>query len=131
MINLIRTKEIKSLIAAQPDKVKEIVDGEKEIGICITNSQGYFVYMNDRYLQIYSYKREDMVGKHFTLVVSPDKQDYMKELHDKFIRDQYEILRQWKVVDSNGDMIDIQVDAGYNDKIFDATPHKITFVHIE
>jgi hypothetical protein len=55
----------------------------------------------------------------------------MEALHAKFIEDQYEILRQWQVVGKSGEPINIQVDAGYSDVIFDQQPHKITFIHID
>lgn len=131
MINLIKTKNLKKQIAESPDKVKEIVDNEKELGICITNKDAKFVHVNDRYCEIYSYDKDEIIGKSFTIVVPEDKQEYMKELHDKFIEDQYEILRQWKVVTKGGQTLDIQVDAGFSDKIFGGEPHKITFIHVD
>lgn len=131
MINLILTKELKNKINDKPEEVQKIVDNEQELGICITNSDGKFVHVNQRYLDIYGYTKDEIIGKSFTIVVPEENQEYMKSLHDKFIEDQYEILRQWKVVNKAGETIDIQVDAGWNDKIFDGKAHKITFVHVE
>jgi hypothetical protein len=39
-INIHRTKEIKSKIAENPKKAKEIIDAETVLGICVTDERG-------------------------------------------------------------------------------------------
>lgn len=128
MLNILKTKEIKQKITDAPEKVQEIIEAEKEIGICITNNKGIYVAVNDRYNEIYGYETGELKGQHFTVVVPEAKQDHLNFLHDKFIENEYEILRNWEVKRKDGKLIKIQADAGFFNTIFDQTPHKLTFV---
>lgn len=129
MINVLRTKEIKQKIKENPLKVQQIIDNEKEMGVCITNSKGYYVAVNQRYNEIYGYTGNELIGKHFTIVVPPDDREKLKTMHDKFIDNEYEILRNWKVMRKDGEIISIEADAGFFSNIFNHTPHKVTFAY--
>lgn len=129
-INLRKTREIKDAITETPSKVKDITDQESELGICITDSKGYFVSVNQRYCDIYDWQASELIGKHFTEVVPAQHKDQLKRMHDAFIENQYEIIRNWEVQKKDQSKIKIQADAGWNDRIFDGNPHKITFVHV-
>ena len=131
MLNVIRTKEIKKQIEKEPWKVREIVEAEKNLGICITDQKGYYKVVNKRYADIYGYSQAEMMGKHFTLVVPKDNQGNLNRMHDRFIKNAYEILRNWEVVRKDGARIKIQADAGFFDNILDMTPHKVTFIDYE
>lgn len=129
MIDLIETKQIKSEIEKNPENVLNIIE-KTDLGICITDSNGNYAAVNNAYCRIYEYKKEELIGKSFTIVV-PGTEEQMNTLHQKFLRDKKEILREWDVVTRNGKTIHISVDAGYSDKIFNKGPHKITFVQPE
>lgn len=131
MIDLVKTKQIKEEISNNPGKVQEIIENEKTMGICITDKNGYYKAVNSRYAEIYNYSKADFKGRHFTMVVPEGQKERMRTLHDKFIENTYELLRHWTVKDKNGNEIKIQADAGFFDNIFDNTPHKVTFVHID
>ena len=125
-IDLFETKRLKKEIEEKPLEFKSIIENTN-LCICITDAKGYFVAVNDNYCRVYGYSRYELVGKHFSIVVPGANVEELKRLHDKFIQDKYEILRNWEVVSKTGQRIKIQVDAGYTEKI-DGKPHKITFV---
>lgn len=129
MINILKTKEIKRKINEKPEDVLSIVNGEKELGICITNNKGDYVAVNERYAEIYGYKKNEFIGQHFTMVVPDAQQQKLQYMHDKFIENEYEILRNWEVKRKDGSVIKIQADAGFFNNILDKTPHKLTFVY--
>ena len=131
MLNVLKTKEIKNEIAKSPDQVQEIIDSEKELGICITNKEGYFVTVNPRYLEIYGYHKYKLVGKHFSIMLPPSDAEKLSQRHADFIDKKQEIIRYWEVMNKAGQRMKIQADAGYSDQIFDKTPHKITFVQLD
>lgn len=131
MIDLVKTKKIKDEIRNKPSRVKSIIENEKELGICITDKNGNYKAVNQRYAQIYGYTQAELTGKHFSTVVPENQKDRLKTLHDKFIENEFELLRNWTVQDKNGKTFKIQADAGHFSNIFDNTPHKITFVHVE
>ncbi len=54
------------------------------MGICITNREGLFVEVNREYCSIYGYTREELLGKHFTLVLDSKYHEWMSRLHGEF-----------------------------------------------
>jgi PAS domain S-box-containing protein len=130
-IKIHRTKEIKSEIAENPQKVKEIIDAEKELGICVTDEKGYYTYVNDRYNDVYGYEQGELKGKHFTAVVPPELHDKLQTAHDMFIKNEYEIVRYWEVLNKRGEKIKIQAAAAFFNNIFNnkGKGHKVTFVY--
>jgi len=71
-------------------------------GLCITDKDGYFFDVNQKYCDIYGYKKEELLGKHFTIVVPDQWKDYMKNLHDKFISGEKELPEEFKVLTKEG-----------------------------
>ena len=80
-------------------------------GICITDSNGMFVNFNDAYLKIYGYKRNDLVGKPFTIVVPDAMKKKAERLHQQFIKDGVEPPAEWTVVRKDGKQVKIGVEA--------------------
>lgn len=132
-INVFRTKEIKEAIAANPENAKQIIDGEKELGICVTDEVGNYVHVNSRYNQIYGYNNGELLGKHFTIVVPPENHNKLQTAHDMFIKNEYEIVRYWDVVRKGGEQIHIQAAAAFFDNILGASGkgRKVTFAYYE
>jgi PAS domain S-box-containing protein len=81
------------------------------IGICITDENGLFEFVNEEYCKIYGYKPEDMLGRHFTMVVPEKDREYMSSLHDDFIQYGKDIKGNWTVIDKKGDEHYIVADA--------------------
>ncbi|WP_462317009.1 PAS domain S-box protein [Marinilabilia sp.] len=132
-INVLKTKDIKQSISENPQAAKEIIDSETELGICVTDEKGFYTYVNDRYNEIYKYSPGELVGKHFTDVVPPELRQRLQTAHDMFIKNEYEIVRYWDVMNKHGEKIKIQAAAAFFDDIFNNTGkgHKVTFVHYD
>ncbi|MBX3043634.1 MAG: PAS domain S-box protein [Candidatus Kapabacteria bacterium] len=99
------------------------------IGMCITDDEGLYEYVNPAYCKIYKYMPDELLGKHFTIVVNDEVRSFFKELHDRFIYEgeHVEIRGEWDVVDKYGDKISILADAARIIGI-DNKPKKVTFV---
>lgn len=97
------------------------------IGICITDKNGFFEFVNEEYCQIYGYKPNELIGKHFTMVVPENNREFMYGLHDDFLLHGKEIKGNWTVVDKKGQEHFIVADAT---RINDASGEfkKVTFV---
>ena len=97
------------------------------VGICITNEQRIFEYVNPAYCRIYGYTWEELVGGPFVIVVPPEGRQAMEELHDRFMRKEYELAGEWDVVRKDGTPLRIFANAAY---VLDERnrPRKITFV---
>ena len=129
MINLFKTKQVRDEINQHPEKTQEIINAS-EYCICITNAEGIFEFVNDHYCRTYEYDRSELIGQHFSMVVPSEEQETLTDLHDKFIQDQREISRIWRVQSKTGKILHINVDARFTNKI-NQTPHKITFVQVK
>ncbi|MGM0376346.1 MAG: PAS domain S-box protein [Bacteroidota bacterium] len=81
------------------------------IGICITDENGFFEYVNDEYCRIYNYDPEEMLGKHFTMVVPEESKQMLSELHEDFINNGREMKGDWTVVDKHGHKRFVVADA--------------------
>lgn len=99
------------------------------IGMCITDHNGNYEYVNPAYCKIYQYKPEELIGKPFTLVVSKDVVEFFKELHYRFINEgeHVEVRGEWDVYDKYGSKISIIADAARIIGL-DNNPKKVTFV---
>jgi PAS domain S-box-containing protein len=100
---------------------------EAPIGICVTDENGYFVEANPAYCRLYGYSREELIGSHFTIVVPPENQSTMMELHDRFMGQTYELSGEWDVQHRDGSPLSIMATAAYlvDDQ---GQPRKVTFV---
>lgn len=130
------TDEIKIQIAfidisklIQKEKSFRNIIEKTPVGICITNKDGIYEFVNPAYLRIYKYNEDELIGKHFTIVVPDENKETLKILHDSFIygSDENEARGDWEVLDKFGNKINIIADAAkiYSDE---GDPKKATFV---
>lgn len=129
---------IEGVVAALVN-VSRLRDAEREldatlqtvdVGICVTDEKGVFTQVNNAYCKIYGYAREELIGRHFTIVVPAAFQEKACEMHDDFIRGGYEIPAVWDVVAKGGRPIRISVKASLLRKN-DGSLRKITVVQSE
>jgi PAS domain S-box-containing protein len=97
------------------------------IGICITNEDAIFEDVNPAYCKTYGYKREELIGKKFTIVVPEEHHEYLLKLHDEFMGKQYELDGEWQVVNKQGELLTILANAAYIID-YDGKPKKVTYV---
>lgn len=106
--------------------LKSILD-RTPLGVCVTDDKGFYEQVNDAYCKLYGYAREELLGKHFTLVVPLAYRADLSALHDAFIREGKEIRGEWDVVDKLGMSKTIMADAA-RIVMDDDRPRKVTFV---
>ncbi len=97
------------------------------VGMCITDDAGYFEKVNNAYLNIYNYKHDEIIGRHFTIVVPEENRDILSKLHDDFIEKGTEIRGEWEVVNKINERKNILADA-VRIKGLDDKNKKVTFV---
>lgn len=68
-----------------PFDTTEAVIRAAPIGICITDAEGRFEMVNPAYCEFYGYREEELLGRHFTLVVPAADHARMNDLHARFI----------------------------------------------
>ena len=107
-------------------RLREIVQSTP-VGICITNQQGIFEFVNPTYCRLYGYSEDELLGNHFTMVVPPDDRPRLSHLHEEFMGQRWELRGEWTVVRKGGEPLNIIADAAYIIDI-DGSPKKVTFV---
>ncbi len=97
------------------------------VGICITNRQGLYEYVNPTYTRLYGYSEAELIGNSFLIVVPEKNKGRLSELHDAFLGQRYELRGEWEVQRRDGSRMAILADAAYIVD-FDGEPKKVTFV---
>ncbi|WGK64444.1 ATP-binding protein [Croceiramulus getboli] len=117
---------VKSAFESNQDLSYKLFD-HMPIAICITNEQGQFTDVNERYCKNYGYTREELLGQPFTMVVPQEHRANLEHLHDEFFAKKYELKGRWNVKDRHGDTFEIVTNAAYIKNKKDE-PRKMTFV---
>ncbi len=107
-------------------RLRTIIDSTP-LGICITNQDYIFEYVNRAYAEIYGYDPAEMIGRPFTMIVQREKEAFWRDLHDKYLAGYKEIRGEWNTVHKSGKLLTILADAA---RIVgtDGKPKKVTFV---
>lgn len=110
-----------------PASVLTAINSALLTGVCITDATGHFVSVSNGWCSIYGYTPEQVLGKHFTIVVPPEMREAATRLHDDFIESGIEIPGEWQVLRPDGQPLWIRVGAA---RFFDRTgrPFKVTTV---
>ena len=107
-------------------RLRTILEGTP-LGICITDSNGIFEYVNPAYCRLYRYRSDELIGNHFTMVVPEANRQILSDLHDAFINGEEELRGEWQVQDKNGRAISIIADASRIIGV-DGKLRKVTFI---
>ncbi len=107
-------------------RLRQIIESTP-VGICITNEDGFFEYVNPTYCRLYGYDPTELIGNHFTVVVPKENRERLGHLHAEFMGKRYELRGEWGVVRKDGTPLAIIADAAYIIDV-DGRPKKVTFV---
>lgn len=99
------------------------------IGICITSPSGHFEMVNPAYCEFYGYPPEELIGRHFTLVVPEANRALLTALHDDFMcgKESHELRQEWEVINRHGETCTIIAEAARIEGE-DGEPRKVTFI---
>ncbi len=120
-------KEIKEAAEKQDGVPKDILK-VLPIGVCLTDEDGIFDFVNSRYTEIYGYESDELIGQPFTMVVPDGQKEDMVGRHDKFMVDKNEVEGMWEVQRKNGEQFRIQANAALVERSGSEGPYKMTFV---
>jgi diguanylate cyclase (GGDEF)-like protein/PAS domain S-box-containing protein len=89
------------------------------LGVCITDEEGKFVFVNRAYCSLYGYRAEELIGEEFTIVVPDQDKDELRALHKTFITSSVEddtealteLQTQWTVINRHGEAVTIIANA--------------------
>ncbi len=111
-ISDISTEKQALKLKGDADALLKAVYNSADIGMCVTNSEGKFVEVNNAYCRTYGYTREELIGQPFTKVLPPEIREYAQQLHNDYIAEGTDASAgEWKVQHKNGSIRDIAVTA--------------------
>lgn len=82
--------------------INETIVNAVPIGFCVTDEKGIFEAVNSHYTKIYGYSRDELIGKHFSIVTTKENRETLTKLHDKFIAEGCELSKEWQVKTKRG-----------------------------
>lgn len=82
-----------------------------KVGLCITDEHGNFVSVNKSYCELYGYREDELVGKHFTMVLPERARQRATQIHDAFIAGSSESSGEWRVRRKDGSEMQVYVTA--------------------
>ena len=89
------------------------------LGVCITDEQGKFIFVNNAYCALYGYQADELIGQDFTIIVPQQARDELMALHHAFIHSSLEdseqvlteLRSEWTVIDRQGNPLTIIANA--------------------
>jgi PAS domain S-box-containing protein len=105
----------------------QLSDKTRELSFCVTDHRGYFLEVNQAYCELYGYLEEELIGRHFTMVVPENYREMAKQIHDEFIAGKLEMPGEWVVQRKDGEQMRIFVEA-LRAKVPGEPPKKITIL---
>jgi len=127
VIRDISDKKNQEIQLMESEKRFRTIFDQNVAAMCITNEFGYFEMVNEAYTRLYQYSEEELLGRHFTMVVPQANREFLSKAHDDFIQNKGEIRGEWEVVDREGKIHNILADAAHIEGN-DGRPKKVTFV---
>ncbi len=80
-----------------------------KIAISITDEEGIFVYVNQRYTEIFGYLKEEIVGKHFAFLLEGEERESVIGMHENFFKNVFREQFETKGQKKDGSFIDILI----------------------
>ncbi len=73
-----------------------------EVGIVVTDSSGQIVRVNDSFVRIYGWSRDELINADITSLVTPDERDVVKRNYDEFLKTGERNTGEMKIIRKDG-----------------------------
>lgn len=78
-----------------------------EVGILVTDHNRRIVKVNDSFIRIYGWTRNDLIGQDFIDIISDDERDMARQNHEEFIRGGIRSSGEMKLERKNGSVANV------------------------
>lgn len=112
-LGVLETTEIQNTLSklTASERLINAVFNASTTGICITDSKGRFVDVNNAYCELYGYSKEELIGQSFTLVVPPKLRASLEQMHEEFIKTGEEKPLWFDVINKRGKLLKVSASA--------------------
>ncbi|MCB9991734.1 MAG: PAS domain S-box protein [Rhodospirillales bacterium] len=92
--------EVDSLQQERDDAISLLtsVFDVSEVGIVVTDQNQKIVRVNDSFVRIYGWSRDDLIGKEFIELVTDDERDLARKNHEEFMRSGIRSSGEMKII---------------------------------
>ena len=73
-----------------------------EVGIVVTDRHYRIVRINDSFVRIYGWKRDDLIGKEFLSMITPDEREQARRNHEEFMKSGIRSSGEMKILRKDG-----------------------------
>ncbi|MDW8466783.1 MAG: PAS domain S-box protein [Chloroherpetonaceae bacterium] len=108
--NITERKQLEKSLRESKALLESIID-TAAIGICVTDEEGRYVLVNPAYCRTYGYSEEELLGKHFSLVIPDEDKLKASNTHSAFIAGDPHSSGEWRLLHKDGRLLDIYVNA--------------------
>ncbi|EDN70519.1 sensory box histidine kinase [Beggiatoa sp. PS] len=107
-IDITERKQIEQAFQESEALLSAIFEVTK-IGLCVTNEYGQFIRVNNTYCELYNYSAEELLGQHFTKVLSPEHHERAIRLHQALLdgTPSVETEGEWHIKTQKGRTLDV------------------------
>lgn len=75
-----------------------------EVGIVVTDQDQKIVRVNDSFVRIYGWERDELIGKEFIDLITPDERDQAAKNHEEFMRSGIRSSGEMKLIRNDGNI---------------------------
>lgn len=75
-----------------------------EVGIVVTDRHQRIIRVNDSFVRIYGWKRDELVGKEFLELITPDERDMARHNHEEFVESGIRSSGEMKIIRKDGNI---------------------------
>lgn len=84
---------------------------QAKIPMSIIDEAGYFIEVNQSFIDLFGYAFDEITGKLFTLLISPSNRRRAQQLHKSFFQTEKELQAEWEYVTATGNNKTVMVTA--------------------
>jgi len=75
-----------------------------EVGIVVSDQNYRILRINDSFIRIYGWDRDDLIGKEFIELVTPDERDKARKSHEEFLQSGIRSSGEMKIIRKDGNI---------------------------
>ena len=75
-----------------------------EVGIVVTDQQQRVVRVNDSFVRIYGWSRDELLGQHFVDLITPDERKQASKIHEEFMMSGIRSSGEMKIIRKDGNI---------------------------
>jgi PAS domain S-box-containing protein len=75
-----------------------------EVGIVVTDQQQRIVRINDSFIRIYGWNRNELIGKEYIEIITPDERQQVRRNHEEFLRSGIRSSGEMKLIRKDGNI---------------------------